>query len=128
MLLPARLLAAARASDWPLDPGPQYSSLHGRPPLPTGARMAPWPGPGRRRTRPGGGGARPIPLTGQSILIISCGLKWARRHVSVPALAVWLWPKTRELLVLRLAGRPGDGGPESRAAKAKTVLQIPAPC
>jgi CDP-diacylglycerol--glycerol-3-phosphate 3-phosphatidyltransferase len=74
--------------------------------------------------RGGGGsawGARLDPLTDK--ILISAPLLWLGAAGSLPLWAVWLL-LARELLISGWRAGQGDGGPASRAGKAKTVLQF----
>ncbi|APD47255.1 CDP-alcohol phosphatidyltransferase family protein [Synechococcus sp. CS-602] len=76
--------------------------------------------------RAGGGsawGARLDPLTDK--ILISAPLLWLGASGGLPLWAVWLL-LARELLVSGWRAGQGDGGPASRAGKAKTVLQFSA--
>ncbi|MCT0198693.1 CDP-alcohol phosphatidyltransferase family protein [Synechococcus sp. CS-1325] len=74
--------------------------------------------------RAGGGsawGARLDPLTDK--ILISAPLLWLGSSGSLPLWAVWLL-LARELLISGWRSGQGDGGPASRAGKAKTILQF----
>jgi len=74
--------------------------------------------------RAGGGsawGARLDPLTDK--ILISAPLLWLGASGSLPLWAVWLL-LARELLISGWRAGQGDGGPASRAGKAKTILQF----
>lgn len=76
--------------------------------------------------RAGGGsawGARLDPLTDK--ILISAPLLWLGAAGRLPLWAVWLL-LARELLISGWRAGQGDGGPASRAGKAKTVLQFSA--
>lgn len=76
--------------------------------------------------RAGGGsawGARLDPLTDK--ILISAPLLWLGAAGNLPLWAVWLL-LARELLISGWRAGQGDGGPASRAGKAKTVLQFSA--